>query len=366
MITGPAAAWLAAHRSELNRRYEIAHRRQPSLQPEPFAALLERVLPAIAAGESDASGALDALYDLLLQLTARDALAVHPGLNVLLVETLPRLRPLLVARPTLARSLVNAVERLGERGAQLAHTIAACAGVVGSAEELLDAGAVAAWRLGEARLRAAACRVMPHLPGAVTLRALALDDWPHEGAPLAVAALARDAWWPPQRVVSERTLASLRGAPPERLAALVTRLGSGAGGSLARWQEAARVGEFSGFGGAFDAPPLVLDSSDRHRFHAISAGTVWQIDADCFGWRCTAAGKAADSGPTTPRRVGAARGGGADAVLLADGTLVIGSDRATLPVLAGASSLALLSCAVAASFVDSHRIRVLAPPPEPV
>ena len=99
MITGAAAAWLAAHREELNRRVLIAQRRSPAFRPEAFATLLERVLPRLAAGDDDASELLVAVFDVLLLHTGRDAFALHPGLNVLFAETLPRLRPLLVRRP---------------------------------------------------------------------------------------------------------------------------------------------------------------------------------------------------------------------------------------------------------------------------
>ena len=71
--------------------------------------------------------------------------------------TFPRLRRLLLARPTdLPAALSNAVENLGGRGLELARGLADLADQVAGGDELLDAGAVFAWRLGEARLRARA------------------------------------------------------------------------------------------------------------------------------------------------------------------------------------------------------------------
>src|SRR5205085_4722945 len=55
------------------------------------------------------------------------------------------------------------------------------------------------------------------------------------------------------------------------------------------WRLAALLGNFRGFDGHFDKPPLLLASGDqrqRHRFWVRSGAAQYRIDADVFGWVC--------------------------------------------------------------------------------
>ncbi len=366
MITGPAAQWLQARREELNHRFEQARRRHANLAPERVLSALESILPPLAGGEGE-DALLSAVYDLVLLHVGRDAFGAQPGLAVLLREAFPRLRSLLAERPSfLPAALSNAVERMGPRGEDLARALATVGPRVSSAQQLSEAGALLAWRLGETRLREAALAAADSLPARAVLEALELADWPDAAAPLAVACLRANAWLPPREAVSAETLK--RVAAGASLDRLLTSLRSGPA-PLATWRLVGRAGDFSGFGGAFDLPPVVLDGGDRHHFHLQCHDAFFLVEADCFGWRCQS-----EPTPSLPLRSPVASGrvrqlvtriaGGAS--LRMDGTLTIGTEEARFEALAGASAFAVVPGAVAATHPDSHRLRVVAARREPL
>lgn len=299
MIAGPAADWLEARREELNQRFERARRRCPALEPGRVLARLGEVLPPLAAAGGEV---LSAVYDLVLLHAGRDAFATRPELDALVRRAFPRLVGLLGQRPSLVGALSNAVENLGARGAAYAAGIAEVGAHVTRPEELLDAGAVLAWRLGEPRLREAALRAAAGLPARAALTALGLRDWPDDTAAVALGALTRDAWRLP--------------TPTGRVTA------------ADKWTLAASVGEFAGFGGCFDAPPLLLAGGDRHALHVRSGGSHYRVEADVFGW--SASPEPAPSIPPAPAAPPA-------------------TSRLALPGL------------IAVTHADSHRIRILIP-----
>ena len=203
-------------------------------------------------------------------------------------------------------------------------------------------------------------------------------------AALATTALAADGWHAPKSRISPATLAGLRGATRERVEELGRQLAQGVEASesqaasavpLSSWARVAQVGEFTGFGGVFDEPPLVLDGGprgpgNRHRFWAQSGEAVFRIDADAFGWVCRPAPgvklgvRLAESG--NPAQRGAPGTAPGAVALYTGGTLVIGAETRVLPELAGATSYALLQRAIAVTTGDSHRIRIFAPAPMPI
>ena len=133
---------------------------------------------------------------------------------------------------------------------------------------------------------------------------------------------------------------------------------------LAAWRLVGRVGDFSGFGGSFDVPPVVLDGGDRHRFHVRCDDAFFLVEADCFGWRCQP-----EPDPSLPIRtpvdggrvrklVGRIQANGTS--LRVDGTLTVGKEKARIDALAGASAYVVVPGAVAATHPDSHRVRVAA------
>lgn len=295
VIAGPARDWLAARRAELNGRFRLAQRRFPSLDADGVLALCRELLPPLA-GPDAASAAelLSAVYDLILLHAGRGVLApgAQSAVAVLLRETFPALRPLLAARPRhLPGALSNAVENVGPRGVAFARGLAALAPHVGRPEDLLDAGAVLAWRLGDARLRTTALGIAERLPPPATLAALGLSDWPAQAAPLVVTGLRANGWCRPEELLSPQTLASLAGAPPDKLDKLRQDLAA-LRDAATEWRIAGRLGNFSGFDGHFDQLPVLLNApaeAGGHRFQVRCGPSAFRIDADAFGWVCQAA-----------------------------------------------------------------------------
>ncbi len=268
MIDGPARDWLAARRQELNGRFQAARRRFPRLEPAAVLLLCREVLPGLAGdGERGTAELLSAVYDLLLLHAGRGTLA--PGgvspIGVLLREAFPRLRKLLLARPLyLPAALSNAVENLGSRDTEMARGLAEMAGDLADGDALLDAGAVLAWRLGEARLRAQALSRAGQLPQAAVRRILGIDC-PDDVLQRLLAGLAADGWRTPQELLAPRS------------------------GTDTSWRLTARLGNFRGFDGHFERPPLLLDAGElgsRHRFWVRAGSSTYRLDADVFGWVC--------------------------------------------------------------------------------
>lgn len=366
MISGPAAAWLAARREDLNGRFERARRRWPKLDPDRFSALLDRTLPPIAGADGATSDLLSALYDLLLLHSGREAFATQPALDRLVREAFPRLRDHLVRRPRLVAELSNAVENGGERGAELVDAFSRLGALVAGPEQLLEAGALAAWRFGEARLRQAVLRVAGRLPKRAALIALGLDAWPDSAAPLALAALAGDAWRLPESALSARTLANLTDAPASRIEQLEAALRAPPPAGAADWRVVGRAGEFAGFGGLFETPPRLLLYGERHRFFAAAGAELFQVDADIYGSCCRrirqedivieGGGAPGGSPPLCP-----------PIAVAASGALSLAGRSITAPPLAGAWSVAFLAGgALAFAFRHSHRIRIAVPGRPPV
>jgi hypothetical protein len=349
LIAGPVRDWLAGMRAALNGRFRLAGRRFPALEADTVLGLCRELLPPLAG--PDAAGSADLLsaaFDLILLHAGRGTLAPgggQPGLGVLFREAFPILRPLLMARPGfLPGALSNAVENLGPRGPDFARGLIALAPRVGKPEELLDAGAVLAWRLGDARLRGAALDRADRLPAPATLAALGVPDWPAQAAPLLLAGLRAHGWCRPAELLSPKTLAGLATAEPAALDRLRQDLSAPPGRAPAGWRLAGRPGNFRGFDGHFDRPPLLLDSPDApgpHRFVVRAGGEVFRIDADAFGWAC------APCPPTDAPPARAQRPAGA-----------------ALP--ARLTSLAARPGVLACTTADSFRVRVLTPPREPL
>lgn len=287
-IQGALREWLATHREPLNGRFHLARRRFPQLDADTVLALVRELMPPLPAD----SELLSAVYDLVLLHAGRATLAADgtgsvPALGVLLRETFPRIAPLLRDAPrSLPGALSNAVENLGRRGPEFARRLPAVAACLGKAGELLNAGVVLAWRLGDARCRTAALEIAARLPPTAVLTALDLAGWPDAAAPLAVGALAADGWRDPATLLTEKTLAAA--TTPKRISALIESLKTPPHGGPEDWTPVGRVGDFAGFGGPFGQPPLLLqtESTTRHRFWARSGDIIHRVDADVYGWSC--------------------------------------------------------------------------------
>src|SRR5262249_41153585 len=150
----------------------------------------------------------------------------------LLRSAFPALKMLLAARPRqLPGALSNAVENLGPRGGHFVAVLTELAPRLATPDELLDAGAVVAWRLGDTRLRTSTLEIVGRLPTATLLAALGLADWPAEEAPRAIEELRADGWRVPL----------LPPSPPK------PGRGEKAKAQPSGWHIVGRLGNFAGF-----------------------------------------------------------------------------------------------------------------------
>jgi hypothetical protein len=372
VIQGPCAEWLEAQREELNQRFLLARRRYPRLEPGPVLDLLARVLPPIA-DQGGSHALLTAVYDLILLHAGRDALAAHPGLAALFVETFPRIRTELERAPgVLVPSLSNAVENLREKGEAFARTLPAVVTGLDDPRKVLDASAVLAWRLGDPRLRASALRIAAGLPPGQVLAALGLEAWPEAAAPVAIAALQLDAWHLPSDLVSAGTLEAIARAPEERVPSVVDALRTARPTSLGRWHVVGSVGAFTGFGGSFDAPPVVLDGGDRHTLHVRVGDAFFSLEADVFGWRCRGEQdralpvRGADGGGAMRKLAGKLGLGGEEPRVSAEGIVELGRESVRVPELQRCTAFTYVPGRLAATTADSHHVRILAGRGEPL
>lgn len=262
MVPPEMELWLRARRDTLNARYEQVRRNWPGLDADALLRHTALWLPPLLtgrAGDPPTSQAqlwalLDALQEALLLHSARGNLGNSPGLRLLYERGFVALRPWLLQQPSLVSRLATAVEKLGEeRGLRWAERLPQLAGALGArapAPQLLDAGALLAWRLGEARLRQAVLLKAQILPMAALSAALAVSL---AQAPEALAALDRDAWHVPGT------------ATPQG------------------WHALPPAGAFSGFGGAFDQPPVVLAGGTKHQLRVRVGGRHFAVFCDVFG-----------------------------------------------------------------------------------
>ena len=199
------------------------------------------------------------------------------------------------------------------------------------------------------------------------LVALGLPAWPPATAPLLVAALAADGWRSPAAVFTPATLDELAGSPPAaRLDALRIAVASPADGPAGDWRPAGRVGDFRGFNGDFDAPPVLLDageSTGRHRFWVRAGQDTYRVDADALGWVCRRDPDAAfpvlspHATPVAPRTAGSA---------LKKALGLARPPRPNAAVPPGAASALVGPDFLAYTRPDSFRVRVVTAPRSPL
>lgn len=328
LVGGSAAAWLEARRPALNDRFEKARRRWPSLDPDDVLLRLSTILPTIAGDEPESARLCDVVYDLVLLHAGRGAFARAPGLQPLLELTFPGLRRWLLLSPgQLCTSLSNAVENLGPAGELWAATFPKVAATLEPRPEaiqpLLDAGAVLAWRLGEARLRTRALAVARGLPPATLEAALGMPA-------AALDALTRDGWTRPGEVFHG-------------------------------WRRVGTLGGFSGFGGPFDQPPRVLDGGDPHTFFVASGDRHYRVDADQFGQHVSAV---PDPNLSTraPKKQGLLGSllGSKEERAEADGSFYLADGVVRIPEAAGIESWTRRGHVIVTARRDSHTLAVYA------
>ncbi len=372
-ISGSARDWLASRREELNARFKLARRRFGKLDAQAVLALNAELLPPLADGGAAGSDELlSEIFDLVILHAGRGLLSsgVSP-MRTLLSETFLRLKPLLLKHPRqLPSALSNAVENLGAKGGEFARGMSAMAAALQSADQVRDAGAVLAWRLGEARLREYALNAAAALPNSVLLEALDLGGWPAVTAPLALAALNDDTWIHPRERVRPTLLLQLGSASPQKIAETGSKLSAGTAAAWANMRFCGTCGEFEGYGGNFFEPPKLLNAgknAQRHRFFVRSGEINYRIDADVFGWVCRPDPTCDFPIQDTAWRAGvgatlvSSLKGTKKTVLFSDGAFFAGGKLEQVQGLAQASTYCAAENTLAATQYDSFRVRIFSP-----
>src|SRR5262249_13887361 len=144
-----------------------------------------------------------------------------------------------------------------------------------------DVGTVLAWRHGEARLRDQALVIARRLRPRLCLDALGLSDWPEAATSLALGALELDSWHHPRTLFTKASTDGAAGAEDAR--ALLERHQKRSPPPISAWTLVQRIGDFTGFGGQFPLPPVVLDGGSRHELWAECDRRMFRIFADLFG-----------------------------------------------------------------------------------
>ena len=259
-LTPAFADVLRGGRSEFNRRFSIGQQRHAGIDPAAFGELLGGPIDAIVAKVAQVDGAavpmlVDTLYDLTLTLLGQRW--IGPGGRApkvldgwaMLADNAPAV---LAQQPqSLLAAVANALVHWSAYGGGefWLRTLTTLAQRARSADELLRAGQVAAWRHGLAHYREGALERAQQLDRELLALALTvpLADWRDE----LLTRMARNRWYRPDK-------------PP--------RAGP---------RVALRVGAFVGFGGRFAEPPLVGSIDGQMLLH--SAGQRFTLHVDVYG-----------------------------------------------------------------------------------
>jgi hypothetical protein len=115
--------------------------------------------------------------------------------------------------------------------------------------------------------------------------------------PVVLRGLQREGWLRPEALLPEK----VRQNPSvERLLSRIDEWDEQVGGA---WTLAARLGDFAGFAGTFEEPPVLLEPGEhgtRHRFWVRSGGITYRLEGDAFGGACRP--DAAGTYPQAPAR----------------------------------------------------------------
>ncbi len=245
----------ADHYNALYRQASAA----TGLDGEAFGAHLRTVVAPIveavatSGAEADIDAVTSSLYELSLRLAGRRMVAAdapHQGVHRLWTELLPKWPGLLVEAPRrLPLALTNAAVKLHREGddafQRWLEILEACADAAHTADELLQSGQVAAWRVGLAEFRDSALAVWEGLPPTLKIFSVGARD-----VDLDIVADVLRLRWPQQSTL--------------------TYVGS--------------AGGFTGFGEDFAEPPIVENRGGT--LVAFDGESFFEIHADRFGARC--------------------------------------------------------------------------------
>ena len=328
----PLARAVAADRDRYNALFEAARARHDVLDgADVLAVLADTVAPLVDGG--NASSMLDAFYPLVLDATGRAWIgpnARQPDVGAAWSVALVGCRRQLESDPIrLATALLQAIRQLAKvpeaQPLRWADRLSELAEHAATADELLNAGAVLAWREGLVRLRSAALRSSAALPPLLALAALGVANTSVHQDELATALdrLRSDPWLTPE--------AAFEPTRSERQLAI-----------------RAICGGFRGFGGPFLRPPTVVASSNGL---IASDGDRWfRLHADVFG---TAFERIHDFDAESTSDN--------DAWIGTSGILKWGDHETKIDGLPYATSQAATDTTLAAVIPNSHRIALIAP-----
>jgi len=335
--THPLARALANDRERYNALFEAARARHDGLDgTDALAVLADTVAPLVE--EETASSMLDALYPLVLDATGRAWIgprARQPEVGAAWTVALAGCRRQLERDPVrLATALLQALRMLAKTAdaqpLRWADRLSELATRADTTDDLLNAGAVLAWREGLVRLRTAALRTSSTLPPPLALAALGVTGTPAHRDELAMALnRLRDNPWlsPPKAFEGTQSAAEL---------AIRTVCGG-----------------FRGFGGPFVRPPTLVASSSGL---IASDGDYWfRLHADVFG---TAFERISDFDAVSPTD---------DAPTIGTSGMVRWGDREQeFPELASSKESAATGTMLAVGIPNSHRIVLIAQSPSHV
>ena len=299
---------LKDNRVSFNARFAEARRTQPRLDSREFLDTLGTTVAAVVAAVAQArpdraAGVVSVLYDLALDLHAREFIGPHsryPFVSLGWRDLLPVLgTPLAESPRAVAGSITNALYNLSvepaARPQEWLDAMCVLAPLAPGVPALLQAGQVAAWRSGLAHFRRGALALCRQLPPTLVVAALGLpaDALPPQSAapaPQLPAQSPPPAATPPLATATPLPAKDIAPQSPAALNALLDRLDADpwlrpADALAAHPGRAlklvARVGAFRGFGGLFMAPPLISASGEH--FIARDGDDRWLLTADVFG-----------------------------------------------------------------------------------
>lgn len=262
MISGSFAQVLAAGRSQFNARVVEARRRYPAFDVQALADFLEHcvapVMQAVSAHMPDrlAVIALTA-YDIALDLVGQaltGASARSKIVDRVWQDLLPAYIHILVKAPVevfalLTNAALNIEKTSGARVDQWLSEMKSIAPQITSLDTLRSTGQVLAWRSGMTHFRDGALATADTLPPALLLQLLdaeADSDWQS-----IKKQMQQDPWWCPDAMQRNAI------------------------------EQGITVGQFTGFGGAFPAPPELR--ACEYGFWVKSADRYFLLMADVYG-----------------------------------------------------------------------------------
>ena len=336
LITGPLAAALANNRERFNRLFAQSAQKSSILDPADFTRLLRDTLqkvvdPVEKLFPERAEMAAAQLYEICLTLYSQGYLGPqsrNPLVPALWQHILPAV-PLLLARAPrrIAGELSNAAINIGQQEPSIGiswlkrlHSLSAS---FTTPEQLLDTALVLAWRSGMPQYRETAMAIWQKLPDNLKAAALGLQtDDPSGILPLLEKGMANP-WHPPHLIGKDTEV---------------------------RLTVVGRAGRFKGFAGQFGGPPLV--ASNGETIVAYDAEGTWSLWADFFGIALRRTEQATDS----------SYGAGFSGFSIdSSGTVSFGTNRISVPPLAGSSSHAATGTTLAVTLPYSHCIYIVAP-----